>query len=163
MKTLHLMTTSLCDRDCPHCCNKQMNLNRVKYVSNDDFMKCDAVCITGGEPILYSNVNEIAKKIKTHYPHIKRVYVYANAFEMLRGLDKTDFIDGFSVSIKCRHDAFAFRALKNDPRVSTLKSNKLYVFDRLIKEDDIPSGWEYVERKWQERFKPAKNCIFRKI
>jgi hypothetical protein len=82
---------------------------------------------------------------------------------LLKGLDKTDFIDGFSVSIKCRSDAVALRKLKNDPRISALKSNKLYVFDRLIKEDEIPSGWEYVEREWQEKFKPAKNCIFRKI
>jgi len=163
MKTLHLMTTSICDRDCPNCCNKQMNLNRVKYASRDDFMKCDVVCITGGEPILYSNVNEIAKKIKTNYPHINRVYVYANAFELLRGLDKTDSIDGFSVSIKCLPDVAAFRALENDPRISALNSNKLYVFDRLIKEDEAPRGWEYVEREWQEKFKPAKNCIFRKI
>ena len=169
MKTLHLLTTTLCDRDCLHCCNKQMDLNKVKYVSDKDFKKCDTVCITGGEPILYSNVVEIARRIKIDYKHIKNIYVYANAYELMQYFADNQkplfaVIDGVSVSIKNEKDYFAFFYYLHDLYdINLLKSNRLYVFDNLIKKEDVPKGWKYIPRSWQEEFKPAKNCIFRKI
>ena len=32
---IHLMVTSLCDRNCPYCCNKQYDLNDIPYVTDE--------------------------------------------------------------------------------------------------------------------------------
>lgn len=166
MKTLHLLTTTLCDRNCINCCNKQMNLNRVKYVSDKDFKKCDTVCLTGGEPIIYSNVPMIARKIRLRYRHIKNIYVYANASELWKYINIDGvfpFLNGVSVSIKNPIDAVCFSYLIKNECINKLSSNRVYVFDNLIDEKVVPKNWKYISRIWQEKFKPAKNCIFRKI
>lgn len=172
MKVLHLLTTSLCNRDCPFCCNKQYDLNSIPYVSDEDIKQCDTICITGGEPILYTNVVNLSVVFKSKYSNIKRVYVYANAYELWTYLMhpnkiKIGAIDGFSISIKDKYDLFAFKDMLKMPNqyLQCLKSNRIYLFDRFEKEKWMPttSNFEYVKREWQEDFKPADNCIFRKL
>jgi len=165
MKTLHLLTTSLCLRNCINCCNKQMNLNNISYVQEEDILQCDTICITGGEPILYSNCCGIAKYFKEKYKNIKNIYVYTNANELLIYLSNKgllDYLDGLSISIKSLKDVFAYYSIMKTYNIE-LKSNRVYVFDNLLKKDKVPSNWEYIERYWQEDFKPADNCIFRKL
>ena len=89
---LHLLTTNLCLRNCPHCCNKQYDLNEVPYVSEKELKLVEDVCLTGGEPILFSNVSAIATYLKQKYPNIKKVYVYANAKEFVQASKKKNQI-----------------------------------------------------------------------
>lgn len=35
-KVMHLMVTSLCDRDCKYCCNKQYDLNSIPYATDEE-------------------------------------------------------------------------------------------------------------------------------
>lgn len=168
MKTLHLLTTTICGRNCINCCNKQMNLNDIPYVQEEDILQCDTLCITGGEPILYSNCCEISRYYKSQFKNIKNVYVYANAAELfmyISNMGSLDYLDGLSISVKSPIDVIAFREIvkryKDD--IDLLKSNRVYVFNNLLSKDKIPSKWEYIERHWQEDFKPAENCIFRKV
>ncbi len=104
-KIIHLMVTSLCDRDCPDCCNKQYDLNNIPYVTNEELKNANTLCITGGEPFKFSNPNEIARYYRIKYPNIKNVYVYTNAIELeeyiLRG-KHLEYIDGVSISIKTK-------------------------------------------------------------
>ncbi len=166
-KTLHLLTTTLCERNCIYCCNKQMNINDIPYVQKEDILQCDTICITGGEPILYSNCCEISRCYKSRFKNIKNVYVYANATELFMYVSNGgsfDYLDGLSISVKSPIDVIAFREIvKRFKDDVDLKSNRVYVFDNLLSKNKIPNKWEYIERHWQEDFKPAENCIFRKV
>ena len=165
--TLHLLTTSLCLRNCKHCCNKQYDLNSVPYASKKDFISVEEVCLTGGEPVIFSDVNCIASYLKQNYKNIKKVYVYANAVELYLTLKRRGInplvIDGISLSIKRYADVEAFKAICLFGWLREIESVYVYVFDNLISEKDIPDGWKFIKREWQEKFKPAPNSIFRKI
>lgn len=164
-KIIHLMVTSLCQRNCKYCCNKQYDLNNVPYVSHEELEKADTLCITGGEPFLFSNPSQIAQYYKTRYSNIKNVYVYTNAFELgiyLLNKNPLDYIDGLNISIKTKEDAKVFENyIKTNQQVLELKSNRLYVFDDLYNGPCI--GFMKIARFWQSDFVPANDSIFRKI
>lgn len=168
-KVIHLMTTTLCSRDCPYCCNKQYDIDQIPTATDEELKECEVVCLTGGEPVRFSNVRAVAAHLKRKNLHIK-VYVYANAMELYFYL-KTDknemgrrLIDGWSVSIKHDEDARLFKSLvESYPNDFLNKSNRLYVYDNLFPKEDCPAFFEYFDRKWQEDFKPADDSIFRRI
>lgn len=72
------------------------------------------------------------------------------------------YIDGVSVSIKNRVDAFAFKTyIATDENITNLSSNRLYVFNNLF--DEEVDGFTVIQREWQKEFVPANNSIFRKV
>lgn len=164
---LHLVTTKECARNCKYCCNRQYDLDtQVPTVTKEELETVEEVLLTGGEPVLFSEVNKIAKDLKATYSNIKKVYVYANAAELayVRKVlhEPIDCIDGFSISIKNSLDKIAFEEyLASDEELANLPSNLVYVFCKLMPKD--MSRFKSIERKWQEDFKPAENCIFRKM
>lgn len=165
-RVIHLLTTTICMRNCPHCCNKQYDLNTIPYVTYEELKGANTICITGGEPILYSNVSQIAETLKHLYRNIEKVYVYANAQELkwyLKQLDsKVDFIDGFTVSIKNQRDVYAFEEIVEAGYLRHMKSNIVYLFDGL-NEPKVLSNFKLIRRSWQADFQPADDSIFRKI
>ena len=161
---IHIMVTSLCNRDCKYCCNKQYNLNDIPYVTDDELKEADTICLTGGEPFAFSNPNSIALWYKKRYPNIKNIYAYSNATELLQYLadDRSvDYLDGVTVSIKNRSDKIAFDYLVDHWRIKELASNVLYVFDG-FEDVECPRWFTKIKREWQEEFTPAPNSIFRK-
>ena len=69
--TLHLLTTTLCDRHCKHCCNKQMDLNEVPYVTDEDYLK-----------LLKLIANDIRKGILSgSYPIQWELYINQEEFD----------------------------------------------------------------------------------
>ena len=62
--TAQIMVTSLCDRDCQYCCNKQYDLNDIPYITSEELSRMKEIYITGGEPFRYSDPCNIAKKLK---------------------------------------------------------------------------------------------------
>lgn len=163
-KIIHIMTTSLCNRNCENCCNKQYNLNDIPYVTDAELQNANTICLTGGEPFLFSNPCEIANYYKWKYRNISSVYVYANAFELGNYLchnGKIFAIDGVSVSIKTGIDRAMFdRYIVCNNDIANLSSNRLYVFDGLRPKK--ADGFVVVEREWQSDFVPADDSIFRK-
>lgn len=163
-KIIHILITELCDRDCKYCCNKQYDLHAVPYVTDEELRNAEILCLTGGEPFLYSQPNEIARYYKKKYPNIKKVYVYTNARELywylFEGGD-LDYIDGLSISLKSLKDVSSFIMLKDDLCVTSLSSNLLYVFDNLY--DEECEGFKLIHREWQEDFKPATDSIYRRM
>ena len=163
-KVIHLMVTSLCLRNCPHCCNKQYDLNDIPYVTDEELKYCEVLCLTGGEPFLFTNPCTIARYYKDKYPNIKKVYVYTNATELSGFLYKNknlDYIDGVNVSIKDSMDKVCFDDVVNCETIKNLSSNRLYVFNNLMPKHI--KGFEVFAREWQEDFKPADDSIFRKV
>lgn len=163
-KIIHLMVTSMCDRNCEHCCNKQYDLNSIPYATSEELFKADTVYITGGEPFEYSNPCIIARYLKTEF-NIPRVIVYTNACELADYLSdglKLFYIDGLTVSIKNNFDLVSFEnEIVHNEEVEQLQSNMLYVFEDLYPEDS--GNFIVRERKWQEKFVPNPNSIFRKL
>lgn len=166
-KVIHLMVTSLCDRNCPHCCNKQYDLNDIPYVTDEELKQCEILCITGGEPFAYSRPAEIARRYKYYYPNIKKVYVYTNAIELYVHCltiphSSLEGIDGLNVSIKNAMDKAVFDGIVRDDKVLSMDSNRLYIFDDKLMPNHT-DGFKVIKREWQEDFKPADDSIFRKI
>jgi len=164
-KVIHLLVTSLCNRNCKYCCNKQYSLNDIPYVTDEELRNAHTLCLTGGEPFLFCDPCEIAKYYKRRYANIKKVYVYTNADELADWLCKNPVLhslDGLNISIKTKKDAFVFdEYLKNNSQINNLDSNLLYVFDGLYSEQ--PTGFHTINRSWQPDFEPADDSIFRKV
>ena len=161
---IHLLTTTLCNRDCKHCCNKQYDMNEILYVTEAELHEAHTICLTGGEPFLYTDPCEMARYYKRRYRNIKNVYVYTNALELAQWLNNNSLhdIDGLNISIKTRADAKAFEhILKNHIDIISLSSNLLYIFDKLYPTTPL-EGYQVFERKWQPDFEPADDSIFRR-
>lgn len=167
-KVIHLMVTPLCNRNCKYCCNKQYNINDIPYITDEELREAEVLCLTGGEPFLFTNPCWIARYYKRKYSNIKRVYVYTNAKELYYWLADYNFIrnvDGLNVSIKNKDDLYFFKELvrnyQNQICVDDCMSNRVYIFDSLIP-DDL-GIFEPIIREWQEDFKPAPDSIFRRL
>ncbi len=162
-RIIHLLVTNLCQRNCKFCCNKQYDMSKVEYVTDEELKNAEILCLTGGEPFQFTNPCEIARYYKRTYPNIKKVYVYTNALELGMFLQNNEIhsIDGVNVSIKVKADAMVFdNIIKNDETIVNLSSNLLYVFDNLYSE--TPKGFNVFQREWQEDFEPADDSIFRR-
>ena len=178
---IHLMVTSICDRDCPLCCNKQYDLNtEVPLVTDEELRKAHTIYITGGEPFAYSNPNNIAAYLKNHYPNIKTVRVYTGATELAVWLEidwnptngfiffdtvsLKDFIyfDGVTVSLKNQRDVSDFeKYIADNEQISRLSSNMLYVFGDLMPRN--LGNFIVKPRVWMEDFIPDNKSVFRRI
>lgn len=163
--TAHILVTSLCDRDCKYCCNKQYDLNSVPYITEDELSRMKHIYLTGGEPFTYSNPNAIARKLKLRYQNIEQVIVYSNAYELWEYLANggmTNFIDGVTISVKSEVDISSLDCCTAYSRLINLPKNRLYVFPG-YEDVDCPASIEKIPRVWQEEFVPAPNCIFRRL
>ena len=168
VKRIHLLTTRLCSRKCPYCCNNLFTDDMIPQVTDDELQHCEILFLTGGEPFQFSNPNEIAGFYKSKYKNIQKVIVYTNAFEFYEYLKKNgelSNIDGVSVSIKNKRDAQSFLYIKEDLGVKNLTSNRLYVFNELLDKNVNCGNFTRSERLWQplETYKPAPDSIFRRI
>lgn len=166
-RNIHLLTTSLCDRDCPYCCNKQYDLSTVPQVSNEELCYAKNIFLTGGEPFTFAQPAEIADYLRVKYKNIEQVIVYTNAYELYCYLAKggsLGCIDGLTVSLKEYKDKDYFEGiltyLKDYPKC---KNNRLYYFSDYLIAGLNTEGFELMERDWQPNFIPAPDSIFRRI
>lgn len=70
LENVAVMLTNRCNLSCKHCCASQ--IISEKDISFDIVRKVvelnpHQICITGGEPLLYKNIEEVLKFIKKHY------------------------------------------------------------------------------------------------
>lgn len=163
---IHLMVTSLCGRNCPHCCNKQYSLDDVSYVTDEELNECRLLFITGGEPFAFSNPGRVARYYKNLYPNIEKVFVYTNALEMFERLRKdrstASGIDGFNISIKNGADLYAFEQMYVEMPEIFSENDRIYDFTGNAV---LPKSGKMmiINRKWQEDFEAADDSIFRKV
>lgn len=168
VKNIHLLTTSICDRHCPNCCNNLYTLNEIPYVTDEELKQCERLFLTGGEPFRYSAIDDIAEYYKKRYPNIKQVIVYGNAYDCERYLMRGGslyHIDGLSLSIKSKKDKECMESMAREYNFKGLDHNRLYVFDDLMPVDVDLSHFEVFNRKWQslDEYKPSPDSIFRKM
>ncbi len=165
-KVIHLMVTPLCDRNCKYCCNKQYDINDIPYVTAEELREAEVLCLTGGEPFLFTDPCWIARHYKRRYSNIKKVYVYTNAKELYLWLMDYHLIrniDGLNISIKNKDDLDFFNnlVLNYQHNFKQCTSNRVYIFDNLIPDDF--GIFEPIIREWQKDFKPAPDSIFRRL
>ena len=181
MIDIHLLVTTLCDRDCKYCCNKQYDVQNLQYVTDEELKDCRYLFLTGGEPFTYTNPNELARYYKEKYPNIEAVIVYTNAKELvsyLRQGGKLYHIDGLNISIKDNEDFYDYMSyIRGDFSICYLKHNRIYDFTGKVQEefltprapinifterDGILDFAELIHREWQKNFVPAEGSIFRR-
>ena len=166
-RNIHLLTTSLCYRNCPYCCNKQYDLSTIPQVSKEELRHAENIFLTGGEPFVFSQPNQIAIYLKENYWNLKRVIVYTNAFELHHYLlcgGSLEAIDGLTISVKEYVDKARFKEITSFlKKYPYCNSNRLYYFDKSLIEGLDTSGFEVFAREWQPDFVPAPDSIFRRI
>lgn len=170
------MVTNKCHLNCPLCCNKQYDIEKIPVVTVEDLKNTETICITGGEPIFFlSNVRELIVRIKKDYKNVKNIYVYTTG----RRFIYTSEIDGYSVGPKTFKDWIDLIAYitayspfgehsENMIEKLRIKSNRLYVFPEWEQffnaiPKEIFRGFTIIHREWQKEFVPAPDSIFRRI
>ena len=149
MKTLRLIVTEKCHRNCEGCCNKQWDIKALPVCRS--FEGYDEIILTGGEPLRFrENLIALVQSIKrqTESP----VYIYTAFLDSeMEVLVALCFADGITLTLHEMEDIEPFLDL-NDLLLSTNvkmhrgKSLRLNVFrgvDReLYKYEADLSLWE---------------------
>lgn len=166
-KNIHLLVTSLCERNCPFCCNKQYDLSNVPQATEKELARAENIFITGGEPFAFARPNEIAGILKLRYLNLHKVIVYTNAYELYRYLyngGSLCHIDGLTISIKDWTDVDCWNNIcKYMRHYPQCKENWLYYFDDEFIENLDTTNFVVKKRVWQKDFTPAPDSIFRRI
>jgi len=51
--TMHLFITKRCTNDCPLCCNKNYDIEKVPLPTEEELSSVSTVCLTGGDPFTW--------------------------------------------------------------------------------------------------------------
>ena len=173
-KMIHLFMINDCTHKCPLCCNNQYSIEGIPVVTVDELKYAEMILLTGGEPFLYSGIDEFAGRLKRQYPNIKHIYVYTSGSALydyfVENGGTLDNIDGINISPKTKEDAKTVIRLFDDvnfvKKSKLLDSNRVYLFPNVMFLMEILNfeelGYELFFREWQKDF-VAKSGIFRRL
>ncbi len=123
--------TGGCNFCCPFCHNKDLVLSPASAltISKDELLSfldkrkqiLDGICITGGEPTLYSDLPELIKRIKEMGYQIKLDTNGTNP-SMLRSLYEQQLLDYVAMDIKNSLDSYSKTAGISTQTFASLKS-----------------------------------------
>lgn len=173
---LHLMVNNICNNNCPLCCNKQYDVEKIQIVSIEELKQTETICITGGEPFLSPNLTNFVFNLITQYKNIKNLYIYTSG-ECIQRADLStlvlwqtnyDINIGLSLGPKSSRDRENLKSYLICEKILELKSNRFYCFTDLDREVANTfyknnNNMQIIDRKWQRDFKPAQNSIFRRL
>lgn len=159
MKTLRLLLTEECDRNCPKCCNKKFNLKSLPVCK--DYTKFDQCCITGGEPMLkpglIKSVTQIIKS-KKWMP----IYLYTAKIDNIEAtLSVLFFLDGITLTLHEQKDVEKFTYFNALLPSRINKSLRLNIFKGIKIPNQDYGKWKIKENiTWQENCPLPKNETF---
>ena len=181
--TMHLFVTKKCTNNCPLCCNKNYDIEKVPLPTEEELSSVNTICLTGGDPFLLGEkldkiINDLRKR-----ENIKNIYVFTSGYACLlylRKFGKLPNIDGITFSPKSKSDIKALDLLMGYYSLLflSLKSNRLYYFINkyddcnytidndqlyLIADANTFLGCKIFFRTWVEDFNSPENEIFRRI
>lgn len=176
---IHLYLLDQCDHDCPLCCNKQYDINKVPTLTRQDMRNAKVFCLTGGEPFLLPMINDIAYGLRNHLlisnPEELKIYAYTSGTALLNYLKEGGSLkefNGISFSPKNKEDIKSIEEILNTEKyflqVDKLQSNRLYVFpemkelamSKVLNSLRNKENFTFIDREWQKKFKP-NGGIFR--
>ena len=124
-KTLRLIITLDCNLSCSYCCNKIPEVNSkfiTKRLEEIDFEQYEAVCITGGEPLLvFKKYLEIYLEVPLGTP----IYLYTNG--LLLKESRVGYFDGINIGIHYKEQLR--QILQYNPKLLQYRGLRLYVQD----------------------------------
>ena len=126
MKTLRLLITEKCNRNCPKCCNKQFGIKTLPVCYS--FKNYKEIILTGGEPMLSPSsvrflINSIRKESQSP------IYMYTAKVDDIQAvLSVLFFLDGITVTIHEEKNWDLFFKLNDMLPNSCRKSLRLNVF-----------------------------------
>lgn len=130
-RTLRLIYTPICNRNCAGCCNKDFDLPNLPRPTHFDY---DEIFITGGEPLLF--YDEVVGFIKALRLITKaKIYLYTAHIACGSAMALVDMIkitDGITLTLHEERDwgyflQFEF-ATKDNPEYFEGKSLRLNIF-----------------------------------
>ena len=182
--TMHLFVTNKCTNNCPLCCNKNYDIEKVPLPTEEELSSVSTVCLTGGDPFLLGKwLDEIIDWLRCR-ENIKNIYVFTSGFACLRYLinfKALPNIDGITFSPKSHRDWEAIKDLcyggwQED--IKNLSSNRLYAFIDKIDDCNYSIDNNLLEildyanadldckvffKTWVENFDSPESEIFRRI
>ena len=139
---IHLYVINECGKKCPMCCNNLYDIDAIPVVTVAELKSANTVCLTGGDPFLYSELYKFIDRLRGQYPNIKNLYAYASGHALYNYLNLNWFeigkLDGVSIAPK---DVSDWVSLKNI---------------------DL-SMFTILGRKWDKEFHTPENEIFRRL
>lgn len=157
-KTARIIATLDCNRACPYCVNLQQDiLKQAKPPLTNlvDLRAYNAVCITGGEPLLYPDkVLHLITSIAQINPRIKTYLYVADYPDIESWLQIFPVIDGLTYTLHSDADSLAtakFHAIQDIIRYNDLhlyKSCRLVIFTGMACTLYLsPWVWTHIEMK----------------
>lgn len=140
-KTLRLLVTNKCSRNCPKCCNKQFNLDKIPIVTSYSYRE---ICITGGEPLLQQpkiqgSLRYLIYDIRQASPETK-IFIYTA--EPLGVYEILAIVDGITITLHDKRGLQEFLILNRD--LLSLKSANLLpdisLILKIFKEITLPKN-----------------------
>lgn len=152
IKTLRLLITEKCNRNCPGCCNNQWNLNKLDICNS--FKPYNEIILTGGEPMLKPHyVKSIIQLIRKE--NQCPIYMYtAKVDNIQESLSVLFFLDGITVTIHDKKDWDSFSIFNKVLPTGCRKSLRLNVF----KECNLPSYKQFIKWKIKDSMEWIENC-----
>ena len=167
-KTLRLIYTPVCNRNCDGCCNKDFDLPNLP---RPDHFNYDEIFITGGEPLLF--LDEVIGFIKALRLITKaKIYVYT---AYLSANSATDFfhllkhVDGITLTLHEIRDWHLFQRLQSvinrQPEITDGKSLRLNIFKGFETDIDlIPNYWRVKDNiEWIKNCPLPENEVLMKV
>lgn len=98
-KTVRVIVTYDCPRNCPNCCNE--HLCSVPEIQFEDLLKYEEVIITGGEPMLLApRIVEMIHRLRGH-GFGGKIWLYSSGIKTARWADRAvvNEVDGITYTI----------------------------------------------------------------
>lgn len=113
MKTLRLILTRKCNRNCSGCCNKQeLFVEQNVPPFDENLAGYDEVIITGGEPLLLPMTTKaIAILTYIENPEVKRILYTADVGQRYLIEDMLRYFEGITITLHQQKDVDDFRRL----------------------------------------------------
>lgn len=176
----HLYITNTCGHQCPLCCNRLYDIEKLPVITVEELRGAHTVCLTGGDPfsLLREDLISILNRLRIHYQNIQKIYVYTSGnYLWLQGAysywhEFFQLVSGINIAPKDYGDWDRLDFLLGQSEWMEMAaqeglSNRLYIFDDqwntwdvIRKGHELPSTWHVIGRKWDKEFNTPENEHF---
>lgn len=176
----HLYITHKCGHNCPLCCNRLYDIDKLPVITVEDLKQAHTVCLTGGDPfyLLREELISIVDRLRIHYKNIQKIYIYTSGKMLwIEGAyshwhELLQSVSGINIAPKDYGDWDRLDYLLQQPKWLEMTaqpgiSNRLYIFDdqwdtwnTISKDVTLPATWQVIGRKWDKEFKTPENEHF---